>query len=173
MTKAGSNRGICFIKAVLLLCEHGHFFEQISKWWFLPPHNTIRVKWERWIFLLFISCNLLYLLPLLLPLQPPPWLCFSHPSNNTWVRVQNWKPCYEEKMLLWFNLSLCLFFIARNHPPLLYFFHSTKCAQCDWKNHVIETPCLYFYGSLFRFEITSSFTILGLTRKYCIFSNIL
>ena len=26
MTKAVSNREICFIKAVLLLCEHGHFF---------------------------------------------------------------------------------------------------------------------------------------------------
>ena len=26
MTKAVSNREICLIKAVLLLCEHGHFF---------------------------------------------------------------------------------------------------------------------------------------------------
>ena len=25
MTKAVSNRDICFAKAVLLLCEHGHF----------------------------------------------------------------------------------------------------------------------------------------------------
>ena len=38
MTKAVSNREICFIKAVLLLCEHGHFF------YHTPTPNTIRVK---------------------------------------------------------------------------------------------------------------------------------
>ena len=29
MTKAVSNREICFIKAVLLLCEHGYFFSKL------------------------------------------------------------------------------------------------------------------------------------------------
>ena len=37
MTKALSNGGICLIKAVLLLCEHGHFFQQISKIVFFTP----------------------------------------------------------------------------------------------------------------------------------------
>ena len=31
MTKAVSNREICFIKAVLLLCEHGHFVKKNRK----------------------------------------------------------------------------------------------------------------------------------------------
>ena len=43
MTKAVSNREICFIKAVSLLCEHG-YFKKKSKMVFLPPPNTIRVK---------------------------------------------------------------------------------------------------------------------------------
>ena len=42
MTKAVSNKEICFIKAVLLLCEHGHL-KKYRKWCFLPPPNTIRV----------------------------------------------------------------------------------------------------------------------------------
>ena len=37
MTKAVSDREICFIKAVLLLCEHGHFSLHI-----------IRVKKGQW-----------------------------------------------------------------------------------------------------------------------------
>ena len=47
MTKAVSNRDICFIRAVLSLCKPGHFFS--SKFcvagsdWPLPPH-TIRVN---------------------------------------------------------------------------------------------------------------------------------
>ena len=60
MTKAVSNREICFIKAVLLLllCEHGHFFPKKNrKLCFLPLPNTIRVntiplvdwKCTRWI----------------------------------------------------------------------------------------------------------------------------
>ena len=36
MTKAVSNREICFIKVVLLLCEHGHFKKK-SKWCFYHP----------------------------------------------------------------------------------------------------------------------------------------
>ena len=33
MTKAVVNKEIYFIKAVLLLCKHGHLFQ---KWYFLP-----------------------------------------------------------------------------------------------------------------------------------------
>ena len=41
--EAVSNREICFIKAMLLFCEHGHFEKKLC---FLPPPNTIRVdKW--------------------------------------------------------------------------------------------------------------------------------
>ena len=43
MTKAVTNREICFIKAVLLLYEHGHFFLNRKLCFLLPP-NTIRVK---------------------------------------------------------------------------------------------------------------------------------
>ena len=38
-TKALSNRGNCFIKAVLSLCKQGHFFVL-----FCPPPYTIRVN---------------------------------------------------------------------------------------------------------------------------------
>ena len=44
MTKAVSSREICFIEAVLLLCEHGRLFQQRRKWCFIPPPNTIRAK---------------------------------------------------------------------------------------------------------------------------------
>ena len=37
MTKAVSNREICFIKAVLLLCEHGHFKKKIESGVFYHP----------------------------------------------------------------------------------------------------------------------------------------
>ena len=37
MTKAVSNREICFIKALLLLCEHGHFKRKIENCVFYPP----------------------------------------------------------------------------------------------------------------------------------------
>ena len=45
MTKAVSNREICFIKAVLLLCKHWTwaFKKKSRKWCFLPPPKTIRV----------------------------------------------------------------------------------------------------------------------------------
>ena len=48
LTKAVSNRDICFIKAVLILREHGHFSLSFAKHGLSPlpspPHNTIRVK---------------------------------------------------------------------------------------------------------------------------------
>ena len=46
MAKAASNRDICFIKALLLLCEHGHFKEKSKMVFFnsLPLPNTFRVK---------------------------------------------------------------------------------------------------------------------------------
>ena len=43
MTKAVSNREICFIKAVLLFYEHEHFFSLN----FAPSPNTIRVNDKR------------------------------------------------------------------------------------------------------------------------------
>ena len=46
MTKAVSNRDVCFIKAVFLLCEHGHFSLNFTSHGFLaPPANTIRVRY--------------------------------------------------------------------------------------------------------------------------------
>ena len=45
MTEAISNRDICFNKAVLLLCEHGHFSLNFA---YLAP-NTIRVIYLRFI----------------------------------------------------------------------------------------------------------------------------
>ena len=46
MTKAVSNREICCVKAVLLLCKHGHFFLNFKKkkCKMPPPPYTIRVK---------------------------------------------------------------------------------------------------------------------------------
>ena len=45
MTKAVSNREMCFIKAVLSLCEHRHFsLNFASHDVFCPPPSTIRVK---------------------------------------------------------------------------------------------------------------------------------
>ena len=45
MTKAVSNREICFIEAVLLMCEHGHLFLNFASHGVKsPPPNTIRVK---------------------------------------------------------------------------------------------------------------------------------
>ena len=44
MTTAVSNREICSIKALLLLCEHG-YFKKKRKWcYYPPPLITIRVK---------------------------------------------------------------------------------------------------------------------------------
>ena len=37
MTKAVLNRDICFIEAVLLWCEHGHFSQFCVAWPMLPP----------------------------------------------------------------------------------------------------------------------------------------
>ena len=39
MNKAVSNRDICFIKAALLLCEHGNIYQQNSKivFFYHPP----------------------------------------------------------------------------------------------------------------------------------------
>ena len=52
MTKAVSNREICFIKAVLLLCEHGHFslnFALLGVLCLHPPSlHIIRVKKGQW-----------------------------------------------------------------------------------------------------------------------------
>ena len=44
MTKSVSNREICFIKAVLLLCEHGHFKKKIENGVNSPLPLYIRVK---------------------------------------------------------------------------------------------------------------------------------
>ena len=48
MTKAVSNRDICFVKAELLLfCKHGHFSHNFTSHGLSPspnPLNTIRVK---------------------------------------------------------------------------------------------------------------------------------
>ena len=44
MTKAVRNRKICFIKAVLLLCEHGHVKKTMKIVFLPPPPNTIRVN---------------------------------------------------------------------------------------------------------------------------------
>ena len=43
MTKAVLNVEICFINAVLSLCENGHFFQKFSVKSPLPP-NTIKVS---------------------------------------------------------------------------------------------------------------------------------
>ena len=43
MTKAVSNRDICLIKAVLLLCKYWHFPLNFRRKAYLVP-NTIRVK---------------------------------------------------------------------------------------------------------------------------------
>ena len=42
MTEEVSNRGICYIEAVLLLCEHGHFLRRMA--FFALPTYNIRVK---------------------------------------------------------------------------------------------------------------------------------
>ena len=44
MTKAVSNREGCFIKSVLLLCEHGHKIENGVFYAPPPSSNTIKVK---------------------------------------------------------------------------------------------------------------------------------
>ena len=47
MNKAVSNRDICFIKAVLLLCKHGHFSQNFACIIVIspPPHtNTIKIN---------------------------------------------------------------------------------------------------------------------------------
>ena len=49
MTKAVSNREICFIKAVLLLCEHGHY-DKINpggQLELLPPPPPIRQNGDK------------------------------------------------------------------------------------------------------------------------------
>ena len=46
MTKAVSNRDICFIKAVLLLCKHGHFSLNFASHGQSPTPHTIRVLRE-------------------------------------------------------------------------------------------------------------------------------
>ena len=44
MTKSVSNMDICFIKVVLLLCEHGHFLLNFAlQGLSSPPPHTIRV----------------------------------------------------------------------------------------------------------------------------------
>ena len=50
MTEAVSNWEVCFIKAVLLFCEHGHFFQQkkIENGVFLPPPNPIYLENPFW-----------------------------------------------------------------------------------------------------------------------------
>ena len=44
MTKAESDRDICFIKAVLLLCKHGHFFYFASHGVICLPGDLVKGK---------------------------------------------------------------------------------------------------------------------------------
>ena len=51
MTKAVSNREICFIKAVLLQCKHGHFTKKKSKMVFFTPPILLglgKYIWKEW-----------------------------------------------------------------------------------------------------------------------------
>ena len=87
MTKAASSREICFIKAVLLLCEHGHFFFTISKIIFLNP---------------------------LLP-PPPHYKIKFRPHKNTDPAVPKMNKNLTRKKSHFFNIpSLC--FIMLSHP---------------------------------------------------------
>ena len=46
MTKAVSNREIRFIKAVLLLCEHDHFFLNVENGVYPSPLQTEKKVWK-------------------------------------------------------------------------------------------------------------------------------
>ena len=65
MTNTVSKREICFIKAVLFLCEHGHFLLNFASLGVNapPPHYysiTIRVNVKTTV--MFFKTNILYLI---------------------------------------------------------------------------------------------------------------
>ena len=68
MTKAASNRQICFIKEVLLLCEHGHFYKKKCVFYHPPillgtfprwmrgfDPSTARITWVKKIWQFLVS----------------------------------------------------------------------------------------------------------------------